>query len=734
MSQVRSYGLAGADVNAPDRVATYDSLLQPSSIAVVGASASTTGPGGTIYANLRQDFPGMLYPVNARRSTVQRDKAFRSLGEIPGPVDLVIIITPAQDVPDVIHQCVARGDGAAVIISSGFAETGHDGAKVQSEVATLARSSGFPVLGPNCIGFMNGYASIMANFSLRPEAKRPVAGPVALVSQSGGFGSYILEKATRADVHVGLFVSTGNEVDVTAASVARYLIERPDVRTLLMFCEALRDPDLFLEAADRAVELNKTIVALKTGNSPAVARAALSHTASVVGESAVFDAICEQYGVLRVHSIEEMIDVGLVLQSGHRMNGRRIGVLTASGGAGVLVADAISNFGLELPALPESDQAKIAPYIPAYGSVLNPVDHTAQISALPPETFEKILEVMARSEVIDALLPVTWADEGAAADGIRRLHHEQSKPIVPSITIGGERLTQAGVPAYPDPTRAVRALSWLARRSTRPRPAAGGRTSSPLAGRAARARELLVSSAGRPFVLESVAKQVLALYGVPVSREFVAHDALSAAEAARQIGFPVALKALSYEFAHKSDAGGLRLGLASAEEVASAYAGLVGALAGAGVSELEGVLVQEMVPADIEMMCGLKHDQVFGPVVAIGIGGTLVELLGEPVLLRVPFTNSEAGRAVRGIAHGRIAHPTRGLTEAQIESLARILSGVSAMADELREIISADINPVRVSAHGLKAVDALLVLSDASGAGHPSAPHRPDDHFERDIT
>jgi len=734
MSQQQDRGPADAGLNAPERVAAYDSLLQPSSIAVVGASDDARGPGGTIYANLRQDFPGALYPVNARRSTVQGDKAYRSLGDIPDPVDLAVIITPAPDVPDLIRLCITRGDGAAVIISSGFAETGQDGAKVQAEVARLASSSGFPVLGPNCIGFMNGYARIMANFSLRPEANRPVAGPVALVSQSGGFGSYILEKATRADVHVGLFVSTGNEVDVTAASVARYLIERPEVTTLLMFCEALRDPDLFLEAADRAVELDKTMVALKTGNSPAVARAALSHTASVVGESAVFDAICEQYGVLRVHSIEEMVDVGLILQSGRRMNGRRIGVLTASGGAGVLAADAISHYGLDLPALPESDQARIAPYIPAYGSALNPVDHTAQISALPPDTFERILDVMAQSEVLDALLPVTWQDEGAAADGIRRLHHEQAKPIVPAITIGGGLLTRAGVPAYPDPTRAVRALAWLAKRSTRPRPAVGRRTTSPVAGRAAQARELLLSSAGRPFVLESVAKQVLALYGVPVSREFLAHDGPGAAQAARKIGFPVALKALSYELAHKSDAGGLRLGLSSADEVATAYADLVGVLAGAGVADLEGVLVQEMVPADIEIMCGLKRDQVFGPVVAIGMGGTLVELLGEPVLLRVPFTTSEAERAVRGMARGRITHPTRGLTEAQIEALARTLSGVSAMADELGEILSADINPIRVSAHGFKAVDALLVLSDPRGAGHPSARRRPDDHFERDIT
>jgi acetyltransferase len=701
---------------APGREAAYDALLQPSSIAVLGASDDVRVLGGTVYANLRQDFSGPVYPVNARRSTVQGDKAYQSLDDLPGPVDLVVIITPAHDVPELIARCIARGDGAAVIISSGFAETGPGGAKIQEEVARLARSAGFPVLGPNCIGFMNGYTGVMANFSLRPESKRPVAGRVALVSQSGGFGSYILEKAIRADVNVGLFVSTGNEVDVTAASVARYLIERPEVTTLLMFCEALRDPELFLEAADRAVELDKTIVALKTGNSPAVARAALSHTASVVGESAVFDAICQQYGVLRVHSIEEMLDVGLILQSGRRMNGRRIGVATASGGAGVLVADAIANCGLELPALPESDQEQIAPYIPAYGSALNPVDHTAQIAAFPPETFGKILDVMARSAVIDAVLPVTWQDEGDGADGIRLVHNGQAKPIVPAITVGGPLLTRDGIPAYPDPTRAVRALSWLAERSVRARPEAGRRTTAPEPGRAARARELLAGSAGRPFVLESAAKQVLALYGVPVSRELVVGDARSAAQAAAQIGFPVALKALSYELAHKSDSGGLRLGLTSADEVARAYDDLVGALAAAGVGELDGVLVQEMVPAHIEIMCGLKRDPVFGPVVATGIGGTLVEMLGDPALLRVPFTAAEAGRAIRGIAEGRITHPVRGLTEGQIETLARTLSGVSAMADELGEIVSADINPIRVSAHGLKAVDALLVLSGAPEA------------------
>jgi acetyltransferase len=318
---------------------------------------------------------------------------------------------------------------------------------------------------------------------------------------------------------------------------------------------------------------------------------------------------------------------------------------------------------------------------------------------------------MARSEILDALLPVTWQDEGDAADGIRLVHDRQVKPVVPAITIGGGRLTHAGIPAYPDPTRAVRALSWLARRSTRSRPEAGRRTTCRTPGRAAQARELLAGSVGRPFVLESAAKQVLALYGVPVSREVVVRDAAGAAQAAGELGYPVAIKALSYQLAHKSDAGGLRLGLWSGTEVEEAYAEMTGALARAGVAELDGVLVQEMVPADLEMMCGLKHDPVFGRVVAIGLGGTLVELLGDPELLHVPFTTSEARNAIRAVARGRITHPTRGLTEPQIELLAQTLSAVSAMSDDLPEVRSADINPIRVSADGLKAVDALLVLS-----------------------
>jgi len=730
----------GKTVAYPDFAAAYDRLFRPSSIAVLGASDNNQSPGGTVYANLRRDFPGTLFAVNARRDTVQGDRAFRSLDEVPAPVDLAVVITPALEVPGLIRRCIDRGDGAALVISSGFAEAGGaspggrppgspaghspggrppgspagSGTEAQAAISELASAAGFPVLGPNCIGFMNRHAGVMANFSLRPDADRPEPGPVALVSQSGGFGSYILEKAIRASVRVGLFVSTGNEADVTVARVLRYLVERPDVSTLLTFCEALRDPALFLEAADRAVELGKVIVALKTGDSEATARAALSHTASIVGSAEVFDAVCAQYGVLKAVSIEEMVDLGLVLQGGRRMSGRRIGITTPSGGAGVLVADAASKAGLEVPALPAADRALITPHIPGFGSALNPIDLTAQLTSFPPDSYGRILDAVAGCEVIDAVLPVTWLDEGDAADAIRRVYQEQAKPVVSAITVGGIKLGRDGIPTLPDPTRAVRALACLAEVSTRPRPEAGRRAVRTDPRRAARARDLLSAEAGRPFVLEAVAKQVLALYGVPVSKEVVVHDADEAARAAETLGGRVALKALSYALPHKSDQGGLRLGVKGGTGAAKAYLELVAALTGPGRGlELQGVLVQQMVPATIEIMCGLDRDPVFGPVVAAGLGGALVEVLGDPVLLRAPFTLIEAERAARAIAGGRITHPVRGLDDGQLTALAEAMVGIGTMAVELPEVASADVNPFRVSGTGFCAVDALLVVSGA---------------------
>lgn len=686
--------------------ARLDAVFNPRSIAVVGASANPGAMGNWVYGNLARDFPGARYAVNPRRKEVLGDATYPDVTSLPEPVDLVIYLVPAAQVPAAVEQSIARGHRSGYVITSGFSEAGTDeGRGLQDRLAELSRAHDFPVVGPNCIGFLNGYRHVVANFSLMPYDDRPAAGTVALVSQSGGFGSTILNRAVSGGVPVGFFASTGNECDVNVADVLRYAVEQPEVGVIGLFSEAIRDPGLFIEAADRAAALGKPVISVTPASNQAVARAALSHTASVVGSDQVYEAVCRQHHILRAGSVDELLDYLLVLQDGRRMNGRRIGLVTPSGGAGVLIAGNIGDAGLELPELGPQTQAQLRDLVPAFGSVRNPVDTTAMMSQLPPENMLRLHEIMAADDSVDALLSLVWSAGSALADAVIKVREESGKPVLPVVTLGLEEVLRKGVPAFGDPTRAVRALRAVAHASEQSGPAARSAPADP--GRVARARSLLAAAAGRPFVLESTAKDVLALYGIPVPRETVCHSADAAVKAAAEVGGQVAVKALSYSLPHKSDAGGLVLRVQGADQVRAAYQAVT-ALASDTVT-IDSVLVQPMVPSRLELALGLHRDPVFGPVVAAGLGGALVEILGPAQLLHVPFTAAQARAAVAAICGGRIKHAVRGLDAGQLDQLAAAAVALGELAAELPEVESVDVNPLMVTAGGLCAVDALLV-------------------------
>ena len=338
--------------------------LYPRSIALVGASNNVASLGGWVFANLARAFDGPLYPVHPRDPQVQGRDAYASVTELPEVVDLVVVLVPAPLVPQVVDDCAAKGVGGVTVITAGFAEIGPDGAALQTRLTATAADTDLRIIGPNCIGFMNLFGGVMANFALSPAEPLPAAGPVALVSQSGGFGSYIATKALLAGLRLGWFVSTGNECDVNIATVLRYLVDRDETRVLMAFSETLRDPDVFIEAARRAVELDKPLILLKAGRSEEAARAAISHTASIVGEAQVFDAVARQHGVFVVSTMEEMLDLGMIFQDGRRVRDRRVGVMTTSGGAGVLLADACTAAGLSVPELPADEQQALRGVMP----------------------------------------------------------------------------------------------------------------------------------------------------------------------------------------------------------------------------------------------------------------------------------------------------------------------------------------------------------------------------------
>jgi acyl-CoA synthetase (NDP forming) len=684
-------------------------VFAPESIAVVGATEKPTALGRIVYANLLRDFPGRLYPVNSRKPTVFGAKAYLSVRDLPEPVDLLVVLVPAADVVGVIEDAVKAGHHSAYVLAAGFSEAGtEEGRAIQDRLAELCRASSFPLVGPNCNGYLNGFQRVMASFSLMPDADRPTVGPVAIVSQSGGFGASILTRAVENRVNIGFFASTGNEATVTATDVLQYVVAQPEVSVVAYFTEAVKDAAGFLRAADYARAHDKVIVSVAPHTSPTVARAVMSHTATIVGSSDVYDAVCDQYGVLRAASVDELIDFCLVLQDGRRMSGRRLGVLTQSGGAGILMASAANEAGLEVPELSAGTQQDIAAHLPAFASAKNPVDTTAA-GLGGAEHMNAIVDRMLDSGEIDALVGMTWIGSDAPANAVIRAYAEQRKPVIPVVTVEPQLVAERGVPTFRDPTRAIGAVAAIVRVSERSQASRPEFTADQA--RADQARRILGRAGERPALLESDSKELLALYGFPVVADVATRSADEAVRAAGRIAGRVVLKALSYQLAHKSDHGAVILGVEGETEVRKAYERL-SALPGFPV---DAVLVQEMVSGSLELAAGIQRDPVFGPVVSIGLGGMLVEMLGRPRLLAAPFDARAAAAALDKLGNGRLVGGTRGIATAQRDELAAALVGLGALGLELPEVASVDINPVKVSVDRIVAVDGLVVLDQPPG-------------------
>lgn len=695
-----------------------DRLLSPCSIAMVGASNNPYSIGGLVFANLKRSFQGTLHPIHPKDDQVQNCKAYASVAQLPEAVDLVLIAVASHQVEGIVEQAIALGVGGIVLLSSGFAEAGPEGIALQQRVAEKAKAGGVRVIGPNCIGYLNIANGVMANFALTPDEPLPPGGGVALVSQSGGFGSYLTTKGLLTGLQLGWFVSTGNELDVNIAAVLRYLVERPEVKVLLAFSETLRDPDVFIEAARRAQVLDKPLVILKAGRSEAAAKAAMSHTASVVGAVDVFDAVCRQYGVIVAHSMEEMLDLGMIFQDGRRVEGNRLAIMTSSGGTGVLLADEASLSGLEVPTFPDDEQQQMLGVLhtPFFGSVANPVDTTA---AVHPESITALQNLISASPSVDMIATVTWARAVEAAKELAALYKRVDMPLAVLSTDLIEVLKDAGVPTYTDPQRLARSLAALHRFSCRP---ALDSSTSLLHDekRVQRAREQLQLPAQETVLMEAQGKRLFAMYDIPITDEFWVHDEDAAVKAAEKIGGKVVLKAMSYQLPHKSDVGALRLALQGESDVRLAYRDMLQEVQRrAPHARLDGVLVQQMVPARLELTCGLKRDLVFGPIVAVGIGGVLVEQLAETALLRPPFDRETACRALGQLLGGRLVQGRRGLSSDEQNKIADIMIGVGNLALELEEVSEIDINPIRVDAGNAFAADALVVLAGpATSTGH----------------
>lgn len=701
---------------AADEMAALQALFAPDSIAVIGASTDPTKIGGLPISHLKANgYEGTIYPVNPKADTVQGLRAWRDVRDIDAPVDLAICAVPGPLARDAVAACAEKGVRALIMFTAGFAEVSPEGAAAQAELTAIARAAGMRLAGPNCMGMANLRTGAIASF--HGAFGEPVGrdGVIGLVSQSGAFGGLSALMARQRGIPFAHVITTGNEADVEAADGLLFLAEQPHVKVILLYVEGVRDGERFLRGLRRAHAQGKAVVAIKLGATEVGGAAAASHTAALAGSDAVYDAVFRQYGVYRARSIEEFLDLGCAIAIGGLPRNDNAGIVTVSGGVGVLMADDASSRGLNLPELSAQTQAAVKALVP-FAGVRNPLDITGQV----------VNDLGLLNRAVDLLLAdpadlgsvVTFQGAGLARPDaeqtmvrpwieITRRHPDRWFALTGVLTPQIRRvLDAAGIPSFVEPTHATRAAAVLAR--------LGARLREPL--------DLPAAGEAGPLpdgpADELVSLQALRAAGLGTVDARPAADAEAAVAAAESIGYPVVLKLLSADVTHKSDIGGVRLGLRDAAGVREAFDAILSAAAQkAPDARVDGCLVAPMIGDGVETIVGVTRDPVFGPVVMFGLGGVHVEVLGDVSFRVAPFGEAEAQRMIDETRAAALLGGVRGRPPVDRDALARALSALSryaaAHADRL---VSLEANPFLVRAQGALALDAVLVTDDGAPA------------------
>ena len=716
-----------------------DALFWPRAIALVGVSPDRTIIRGRIVeAVTLHGFAGPLYAVSRSHDEIAGIACYPSVEALPGPVDLAIITIPAEHVAATLRACAKHGVKAAVVISSGFGEErGDAGAARQQAIADIAREFDMAVVGPNAEGFLNGRMPLAATFSpavvhvengLRPEASR--ARGMAVVSQSGGIGFSFFHRGRPKAMNFSFVVSTGNEAGLDAMDIADYLVEDEGSAVVLAFLEGIRSPQMLLRVATRAAALRKPLVFAKVGRSEAAAAAAASHTASLAGAARSYDAVFRRYGIVPGEDQEHMVDVGAAFAFfGDRLpKGTRVGVLTPSGGAGAWLADVCEHHGLSVPELDARTRAAIDRMLPAYGASRNPVDVTAQViftvGYAPP------LELLAGAAEIDAVLVAGSLSHARYIErdfeNLVRIGRSVDKPVIfcgytRADPYAVELLARAGFPCTTSMANAAKAiLAMNAYRAFLERFDVAA--PEPIRVDGSLVRALGDAGEGGAVVCEHDAKTLLSSRGVGgIPAGALALDAGEAARIAEELGGPVAMKVQSNDLPHKSDSNAIALGVEGEAVVREAFGRIVeNARAHAPSASIRGVRVERMAGPGVEVIVGVSRDPDFGPMIAVGLGGVLVELLDDFVLSPAPVDAAEVGRMLREMRGRRILDGVRGAPPADVDALIGLLVAVSELAAAAGDALEAlDLNPVIVHprGEGVSVVDAGIVVRAGPSPG-----------------
>ncbi len=700
-----------------------DAIFHPRSIAVVGATEKAGSVGRTILWNLlASPFGGTVYPVNPTRPAILGVKAYASVGAIGEPVDLAVIVTPANGVPDLVVECGEAGIKGVIIISAGFKEIGEEGAALERRVLEAARRYGIRVVGPNCLGVMNPIDRMNATFA----AGIANPGRVGFISQSGALLTAILDWAAHENVGFSSIVSLGSMLDVGWGDIINYLGDDPNTDSIVIYMETIGDARAFLSAA-REVALSKPIIVIKPGRTAEAAKAAASHTGSLTGSDDVLDAAFRRVGVLRVDTISELFMVSDILAKQPRPRGPRLSIVTNAGGPGVIATDALIGGGGQLSAISPETMGALNAVLPSVWSHDNPIDI---IGDAPPDRYAKALDIAAADPETDGLLviltPQAMTDPTATARALVKYAHIEGKPVLASwmggedVSEGAAILREAGIPtfAYPDTACVLFNQLWRYDDDLRSLYETPRLPVAPERGEFREGADRIIAAVaaeGRTLLTEYESKKVLAAYGIPITDTELAQTPDEAVAAAGAIGYPVVAKLLSRTITHKTDVGGVVLNLGNEEAVRGAFEQIRDAVARkVGPEHFEGVTIQPMINwTGYELIVGSSPDAQFGPVLLFGMGGQLVEVFKDRALALPPLNMTLAKHLIAETTIAQALDGVRGRQPIDKEVLAALLVRFSQLVAEQPRIAEIDINPLLASPERVIALDARVVLHPA---------------------
>lgn len=696
----------------------FSAFFNPTSIAVIGASREPEKLGHAVMNNLIESGYAQghdLYPINPKADEVLDHKAYASVQDVPGGVDLAVIVIPYPFVPDALRECGRKGIPAAVVISAGFREAGREGIERERELIQIASEYNIRLIGPNCLGVIDTFSQVNASFA----AGIPPQGPTSFMSQSGALGTAILDWALGGGIGLSKFVSLGNKADVDETDLLRAWADDDTTRVILAYTEGLPDGQEFIRVA-REVTKKKPVIVVKSGVTTAGARAVSSHTGSLAGSEQAYQAAFRQAGVIRAEEMQELFDYALAFGYQPLMQGDRVAVVTNAGGPGILATDAIETQGLQLARFELETLHALEEFLPDAASAANPVDVLGDAGA---DRYERALELVAGDPNVDGILtiltPQAVSEIEETADAVARVAAKADLPVVASfiglvrIGPGREILREHGVPNYDYPNRAVAALAAMRDyRELRARPLPEFERIDGDKGAVAEVFRK-TREEGRVTIGDAEARTILEAYDLRIPRSELAQDADQAVALANDVGYPVVLKIASPDILHKTDVGGVKVGLNNAGDVRDAF-DLITYRAQRYVPDARiwGCLVQEMTPPGLEILVGMVRDPQFGPLVTLGLGGIYVEVLKDATFRVVPFSRREAEAMLTELRARALLDGVRGNPPVDKEAIVDVLLRVGQLVQDFPEIVELDINPLMVfeEGQGATAIDMRLVL------------------------